>query len=330
MDSLTQFLMGSAVGQLVLGPKQKGKGFWFGGIAASIPDLDVLPTINASIVTQLTHHRGFSHSILFCLAIPIFASFLSKKFINKQISIRRWLLFWFLAFMTHIILDVMTTWGTQIFWPNPTRYAVNSLFIIDPLITIPLLIGCILSAVKKVRKPALIGCILMFIYLSFACSMQLFMQNKFKKALAQQHIKVEKILVKPTPFNTLFWSVTTQSTTNHLRFGYARLWDSTDAISFSRPYSQETHLLAPHQNHPDIPFLLSITNGFYIIAKNENNLIITDARYGPFGGWNKHNQQQFIFNYRLNTNTNQWDQYRSTNINMKNSLTDLFQHIFKK
>ena len=37
--------MGSAIGQIVIGPKNSGKGAFIGGIAGTIPDLDVIPLI---------------------------------------------------------------------------------------------------------------------------------------------------------------------------------------------------------------------------------------------------------------------------------------------
>ena len=62
-----------------------------------------------------------------------------------------------LAFFTHVLLDLMTTWGTQIFWPYSARFSLDSLFIIDPFVTFPLLIGCCWARWIRHWRPAFWG-----------------------------------------------------------------------------------------------------------------------------------------------------------------------------
>ena len=51
-----------------------------------------------------------------------------------------------------ILIDLLTTYGTQIFEPiSNTHVAWNVLFIIDPLFTLPLLAGVVLTARKKTQ-----------------------------------------------------------------------------------------------------------------------------------------------------------------------------------
>ena len=70
------------MGQLVLGPKHQGKGALMGGIAGTLPDLDIIPLMGLSVVDQLVHHRGITHSILFCLIAPIAFAWISRQFIK--------------------------------------------------------------------------------------------------------------------------------------------------------------------------------------------------------------------------------------------------------
>ena len=64
MDSLTQIVLGAAVGEAVLGRKIGNKAILWGAIAGTIPDLDVLSKLFVDDVTANEWHRGFSHSIL--------------------------------------------------------------------------------------------------------------------------------------------------------------------------------------------------------------------------------------------------------------------------
>ena len=74
MDSLTQIVLGAAVGELTLGRKIGNRAILWGAIAGTIPDLDVITTHFVDVITANEWHRGFSHSIFFCLiASPVFA-----------------------------------------------------------------------------------------------------------------------------------------------------------------------------------------------------------------------------------------------------------------
>ena len=289
MDSLAQFLMGACVGQLILGPKHKGKGALIGGIAGSLPDLDVIPLMTRSVVDQLVHHRGISHSLLFCFFSPFVFGWFSRQFIRWNITYLRWYIFWAIAFFTHTLLDVMTTWGTQLFWPFSKKTSLDSLFIIDPLITLPLLIGCIGSTWKRSYKPALVGVCFITFYLIFSITAHSFMMSKFKNAFETQQIKIDSQMVRPTPFNTLFWAVSATTDSEELIFGYARLWDSPNTIEFSKPVNQNLEQLTPIAQRYDLNQLLAITRGFYIVESSENIIVIKDARFGKFGRYCEEN-----------------------------------------
>ena len=51
MDSLTQIVLGAAVGEVVLGKKVGNKAMLYGAIAGTIPDLDVLTRYFMDTVT---------------------------------------------------------------------------------------------------------------------------------------------------------------------------------------------------------------------------------------------------------------------------------------
>jgi len=80
MDSLTQIVLGAAVGEVVLGKKVGNKAMLWGAIAGTIPDLDVYQSLFFDSLRANELHRGFSHSILFSIIFaPILAWLLVKK-----------------------------------------------------------------------------------------------------------------------------------------------------------------------------------------------------------------------------------------------------------
>jgi len=62
MDSLTQIVLGAAVGEVVLGKKVGNKAMLWGAIAGTIPDLDVYQSLFFDSLRANELHRGFSHS----------------------------------------------------------------------------------------------------------------------------------------------------------------------------------------------------------------------------------------------------------------------------
>ena len=67
----------------------------------------------------------------------------------------------FLAIITHPLLDAQTTWGTQLFWPFEWRIAIENIFIIDPIYTLPFLTFLILTAFQnRLSKKRKLSCFL--------------------------------------------------------------------------------------------------------------------------------------------------------------------------
>ncbi len=84
MDSLTQITLGAAVGEAVLGKKVGNRAMLWGGIAGTIPDLDVLSNFFMKEIDALAFHRGITHSLLFAvLAPPLFAWLVHSLYKNN-------------------------------------------------------------------------------------------------------------------------------------------------------------------------------------------------------------------------------------------------------
>ena len=65
----------------------------------------------------------------------------------------RW--FWAiqLALITHPLLDAFTVYGTQLLWPlRPPPVMWSSVFIIDPLYTVWLLVACVVAWCAQARR----------------------------------------------------------------------------------------------------------------------------------------------------------------------------------
>ena len=85
MDSLTQIILGAAVGEIALGKKIGNRALIWGGIGGTIPDLDVLANGFMSSIDALAFHRSITHSILFSVVASAGFAWLVFKLYDKKI-----------------------------------------------------------------------------------------------------------------------------------------------------------------------------------------------------------------------------------------------------
>ena len=304
MDSLTQIVLGAAVGEAVCGKKIGNKAMLWGAVAGTIPDLDVLLNPWLGVVEELSWHRSLTHSLLFAvLASPLLALLLRKIYPKSQASFKDWFLLFFLGFVTHALLDCCTTWGTQIFWPfSREGVAFYNVFVIDPFYTLPFLVFLIWAATKKKENPArqrlnALGLVVSSGYLLFTFVAKYNANQAFEKSLSQQGIQYEEYISKPTPFNAILWAVTVKTPEGFYN-GFYSLLDDNKNIEYEF-FPQQEQLLAPYLPHPKLERLLEITKGYYIVEQLKGDSIqIHDLRFGQFNGW-QNDGGEFVFSYTV-------------------------------
>lgn len=212
MDSLTQVVLGAGIQGALLGRWQGRKALLYGGLLGTLPDMDVLIDYGDA-VADMTYHRGFSHSLLVLSAVAIVLTLLIRRFApNPGYSGKRLLLTLWLVLATHPLLDSFTSYGTQLFWPlTPTPTAWSSIFIIDPLYTLPLLaamaLGLIYGLKGRFAKAPAIALALSTAYLASTVVGKNVAEHRVEAQLAKQGIHAEQIFSSPTPFNSLLWRV---------------------------------------------------------------------------------------------------------------------------
>ncbi|MCC5884708.1 MAG: metal-dependent hydrolase, partial [Halomonas sp.] len=186
MDTLTQAALGAAVGGTVLGRQLGRKAVLIGAALGTLPDLDVFLDYGDAVL-NVTEHRGFTHSLFVLTGLGTLLALIVRRFAPaRDISLGRWWTFFVLCLVTHPLLDVLTTYGTQIWWPldvRPSAWPV--VFIIDPLYTLPLLVGIVIALVtgNGFRGPAW-GLALSCAYLAFAMLAKGIVEYRLEPVLA--------------------------------------------------------------------------------------------------------------------------------------------------
>jgi len=290
LDSLTQIVLGAAVGEAVIGKKVGNKAILWGAVAGTIPDLDVLSRSFMDVVDSTDFHRGFSHSIVFCLLAAPILGWLLNKLYQKKAEANQWqwtqLAFW--CFLTHPLLDCFTTWGTQLFWPLEHRVAIKSIFVVDPLYTIPFLIFTVWLMFKKRQDPFRtklnkIGLTISSAYLLLTLVNKQMVNSVFEKSLEKANVTVVDYESRPTPFNNILWAVTAETKEDY-KVGYYSFLDSDKSVDFLQ-FNKQHELLAPYKADAQLNKLLKITDGYYTVEELDSGYLINDLRFGQAEGW---------------------------------------------
>jgi inner membrane protein len=298
MDSLTQIILGAAVGEAVLGKKVGNKAMLYGAIAGTIPDLDVFAAYFTDTVTALSIHRGFTHSIVFSLLFaPIFGWLVSRYERYKDFKGWSWLFFW--AFVTHPILDTHTTWGTQLFWPFDLRLTFKTIFVIDPLYTMPFLVFLIFAMMQKRTSKKRqfynkIGLLVSSSYLSLTFLLKWLAFTQFQSALKNQDIDYLQIDTRPAPLNTILWSANIETEDAYLLGNYS--FFDTQPITFES-YPKNHQFLGNLVREENVKRMIAISEGWYTITEKNESLYFNDLRFGLLSL--EPHSQNFVFQYKI-------------------------------
>lgn len=212
MDSITQAALGAAIGQATLGKRIGAKAAIAGAIVATIPDLDVLLRIIYSSYDMLRIHRGISHSLLFGVTGALIIAFILQRMqLFKEISFLR--LWWFnmLCLVTHSLLDYCTAYGTQLLLPfSDARLGLDIINVVDPVYTIPLLLGTFGGLFIPKLKPKMFqlntaGLIISTCYLTLTFGVKTEMNKRLKIELESEKIHSENTLTMPVGIASLNW-----------------------------------------------------------------------------------------------------------------------------
>ncbi len=151
MDPLTHVAAGVLISQVLPGPA-RGWSALAGALFGLLPDIDYF-LIFSDRLAFIRHHRGFTHSLV---ALPLLA--LLGAGLGRALGGPRWLLPLLLiglaVLASHLLLDLATSYGTQILFPFfRRRFTLDWLFILDPYLTALLLAGAVTALAFAARGP---------------------------------------------------------------------------------------------------------------------------------------------------------------------------------
>lgn len=287
MDSLTQIVLGAAVGEAVGGRKMGVRAAFWGGVAGTIPDLDVFLNVFYHPIEAALVHRGFSHSILFAVLFsPVFAWALHRLY-KRRYQYKTWLLLFFFGIVTHPVLDTFTNYGTSLLWPSSARLSLDSVFVIDPLYTVPFLI-CVVAAIcmKRTAKWRSIinwtGIVYSSLYLVWGLIAQYSVYKHTDEYFAASGVMVKRTVVTAMPATTFYWAIIGEGDENYYVnyksvFGKYKPGD-LEVVPKNHWLLDELKWKSGEEHYPEL--LKFISKGYYSVEKKDSLYNVYDMRFG--------------------------------------------------
>ncbi len=278
------------------------KALLIGAVAQNLPDIDAIDALFLSPAENLLVHRGLTHSLLLAFLAPLgFSWFFRKKF--PQVSFGRFYLFFLLQFLLHDFLDLCNSYGTGIFEPfSHQRITFNLLYVIDPLLTLPLAISALALVSLRSQHSARnmwvsLGLLYSVLYISLAAFHKQKINHSIEESLAKQAISSSAYFTTPTPFNSLLWYAVA-AVPGGYQVGYRSVFDRGETTFHFVPQREE--LVRDLQQRQEVKDLKYFARGFYTLSNDGNGLQFNVLRFGQVLGW-ENPDAPFAFHFYLNS-----------------------------
>lgn len=278
MDSITQAALGATVAGAIAGKRGSGKVLVAGALLGTLPDLDVFIDYGDDI-SNMVNHRGFSHSLLILFPFSLLLAGLIHKFkpLPEWSFKRLWLLI-STVLVTHPLLDYFTSYGTQLLWPVPGYFSLSSIFIIDPLYTLPLIFAIVFGVINRERiaRFCSVALVVSSVYLGWSLVAKQVVEQRTYENLQALNLPASNIFITPMPFNTVLWRIIVLDGESYWE-GMASMLDSGRDIEFIRQYRGKWPL---SETTKKLDSLLAFSNGFVRYRIEGDRLIVSDLRMG--------------------------------------------------
>jgi inner membrane protein len=259
MDTATQALLGAVVGQAGFSHKLGRRAVAWGAVGGLLPDLDVLAAVTHGPFGEFLYHRGFTHALCFGPVVgPVLGYAVWRGYARRlrgapeaaaatargpsappppldpgeRALLPAWIGLFVLALFTHPLIDVFTSYGTQLFAPFSTeRYALHAVGIIDVfysgILVAALVAGRALRGrTRAVRRVALAALALSWAYLGFGYAL-----NERARQLVEAQIDAAdaQVRVYPTILQPFLRRVVVRSD-DELRVGLYTPWRAAGPV----------------------------------------------------------------------------------------------------
>ena len=282
MDPVTQGAFGAIFAQTFSNKKKILFGSIVGCFAGLAPDLDILIRSASDPLLKLEYHRQFTHSLIFIPIGALIVTLFSRIIFKKYLSWGETYLFSFLGFATHGLLDACTSYGTQLLWPfTDERISWNYISVVDPFLTIPVILAIIFVIIMKNKYITLFGIVYILAYLTFGAYQENRAQFVGKSIANLRGHDIKDLTAKPSLGNLFLWK-TIYEDDGFYYVDAARLFTKSEYCQGTKIKKLDLNndfleLDVNSQQYKDIKRFDWFSQGY--LGKVIEKKIITDVRY---------------------------------------------------
>jgi inner membrane protein len=261
MDTPTQALLGAVVGQAFFGKNLGSRAAVWGALGGALPDADILAMGFLGPWAEFLYHRGPTHALWFGPVVGsmigygvwrVYARGYRRKVQADGESgpersaapplhpgspslLGSWVGLFVLALFTHPLLDLFTTYGTQLLSPfSNRRFAIHAVSIIDPLYSLILAAALLVAFVRGARsriavRTALLAVVISTSYLFYGLWLNVRAEGIVREQLAGQGILEARVRCYPTILQVYLRRAVVW-TQDEVRVGLLSMWKPAPVI----------------------------------------------------------------------------------------------------
>jgi len=291
MDPITHGLTGAVMAQAGLRQRWGRQATLATVVGAMIPDIDVFWSRG---VLALETHRGITHSFVGAIVL---ASALGAALrpLGRE---KRW---WVLAGLSlgaivggHLFIDLINNYGIQLFLPfSKARPALDLVFILDPLVTVPLLVSLACGVFWRARAAWLgrLAFAWLAVYIAALGVSHAAALANLRQAAVAQGIASLRVSALPEPMNPIAWEGFVEDQTHYWQGRVSALGGPVLLAPSLKPVTVAAAAVAAQS--PEVQIYLWFARFPTLIERVENGrriLDYTDLRFSyallgtrPFG-----------------------------------------------
>ena len=294
VDSVTQAALGAVMGELVLGRQLGRRAIGWGALFGTLPDLDVILSPVLDTARGLSFHRGISHSILLIVIVPVWlAKPLARRWKKDKVTPQRAGLFVFLAWSTHVLIDVFTTYGTKVFSPfSGYPASFDNIDIVDFFFTIPLLVAVVIGLFVKPKEWKkgkgirsawwCLGVSCFYIGLSFWAKYEV--GRSIEADLARRGVNWQRKMESPTRANIILWRALVERP-GEIWIGYRSVFDAGEEPVRWIVVPKGENAMAGFEKEREVATVMNFSKGWWIARRVPGGLWLADFRFGEGRTW---------------------------------------------
>ncbi|KTD79371.1 metal-dependent hydrolase [Legionella waltersii] len=283
MDPITHAALGAASAQIIFGKYNKHIPWQVGALAGMAPDLDVFFALNNNPLSLEYWHRHFTHSLSF---IPIGGMIVALVLICFPHFRKHWKITIgsaLIAYATHSLLDAITSYGTLLLWPwSNSRISWDIVAIIDPVFTVPLILGTIYSVIfqnSRATAYAFVFCSLFLVFNFVQHQRAIKVVNQYAEA---NHLNIQLLRIIPKLASSTHWRAIIKEKKCSTIADVATPIFASSEVAPNNQVLNLTNTLIPNRLTSEQKQELALFSWFteqQVIIANKNPLLLADGRY---------------------------------------------------